>query len=150
MANNLSTIFAFAAFALLMYTLIRTRKRIKCIEIERNKAFALKREPVEDYNEAKVVKLVDVCRELEARVQNKASLLEALIDDAQKSISKLESLKSETPAQKNDVAKTMYDRVLELKNEGKNEEEIGVIMNRTPSEVKLLLSLGRQSSSSVN
>ena len=155
MADQLSTIFAFAALGLLVIILLRNRRRIKCLEIERNKAFAIKRDPVEDYNEAKVVKLVDICRELEARVQNKASLLEALIEDADKKIKELENKKSKTEStekstemrkEKRDSSSTMYDRVLTLSKEGKDEQEIGKLINRSAGEVKVLLSLGRQSS----
>ncbi len=151
MADQLSTLFAFAALGLLLIILIRNRRRIKCLEMERDKAFAIKREPVEDYNEAKVVKLVDVCRELEARVQNKASLLEALIDDADKKLKELDNKKSEFQNEKKKEQKsvsspTMYDRALGLSKEGKDELEIAKLINRSPGEVKVLLSLGRQSS----
>jgi hypothetical protein len=144
-----SSIFVFAALGLLIFTLARTRRRIKQLEKERQKAFSIKREPVEDYNEAKVVKLVDVCRELEARVQNSASLLEALIDDADNRIALLKETKDKEPVKekKVEVNNEMYDRVLALSKEGKSEEEIGVLLNRSKGEVELLLSLGKKSQS---
>jgi hypothetical protein len=40
------------------------------------------------YNDNRMVGLVDLCRELEARVQNRALLLETLIDDADERIAK--------------------------------------------------------------
>jgi hypothetical protein len=141
----LSQLFAFGALVFIVITIVRTRRRIKCLELERNRAYGFKREPVEDYNEAKVVKLVDVCRELEARVQNSASLLESLIDDADKRIETLQNTKQtpEKPTQDN-FNHEMYERALSLSNEGKSEEEIGTILNRSKGEVALLLSLGKQ------
>ena len=73
------------AFLLLAFVVFRGRKRIRCLEIELQKK---KMNPGEvkpqrtDLREEQVAKTVDWVRALEARVQNRAYLLEILIEEA--------------------------------------------------------------------
>ncbi len=81
---GLENVFAFGALAILVLIVIRGRRRVRCLEaqLNTNNSKQQRKEARQQIDDHRVLKLVDLCRELEARVQNRAILLETLIDDA--------------------------------------------------------------------
>ena len=81
---GLENVFAFGALAILVLIVIRGRRRVRCLEaqLKTNNSKEQRKEARQQIDDHRVLKLVDLCRELEARVQNRAILLETLIDDA--------------------------------------------------------------------
>lgn len=146
---SLANVFAFAALILLLFTIIRSRKRIKTMERERSLIQAgSSKEYEQSYNESQIVKLVNVCRELEGKVQSKSMLLEKLIEDADKKIAELKALKESIPEQtqnENDFTQVIYEQVEEYHQQGKSDAEIADLMKRSVGEINLIRSLGKHS-----
>lgn len=131
-----------AIFALLISfsLLVRSRRRIKCLENEMKvtNIHDVRKRAESEYNENRLVKLVDLCRELEAKVQNRAILLEKLIEDADKKLQALDTVHLKKGEQ---ARNPIHDRLEELEREGKNDTEISKILNRSEAEIKLIRSL---------
>ena len=74
---GVENVFAFGAMFFLFIVVIRGRRRVKCLEAELKQRSAKQmRQDMEDrYNDNRLMGMVDLCRELEARVQNRALLL---------------------------------------------------------------------------
>lgn len=81
---GLDNVFAFGALAILVLVVIRGRRRVHCLEaqLKANSSQQQRKKARQQIDDHRALKLVDLCREMEARVQYKAILLEALIDDA--------------------------------------------------------------------
>lgn len=88
---NPATFFTFFAMACIIFVVIRGRKKVRCLETElaRRKLERNHNNPVETYQENRLVRIIDLVREQEARMQNRALLMELLIEDADERIAKL-------------------------------------------------------------
>lgn len=96
--------------------------------------------------EAQIVKLVELAREIEARVQNKALLLQHMLDDADRRVSELRALTGEKPVARNaEEENPIYEQVRTLAARDKSDREIGEILCRSESEVRLLKRLEEHS-----
>lgn len=84
---------SFAAMVILVGVVIRGRQRLRCLEAQmtqqKNRRSQSIQEAESAYNDRRLIKMVDYCRQLEARVQNRALLLEILIEDADRRIEAL-------------------------------------------------------------
>lgn len=153
---NPANLIALIALALIVFTVIKTRRRVKRIE---NKPFQSSEEMRQSYEkkrqEDNSVKLVELCREIEARIQNKALAIEKLICDADAKIKELDE-KLALYEQKSNGQKTgeeikqtpkvttnpIVEEVIKLSREGKSDKDIGDIIKRSEGEVSLMRSLG--------
>ena len=81
---------SFVAMIILFYVIMRGRNRVKSLERQlinqKGRRSHSQQEAESTYNDNRLVKMVDYCRQLEARVQNRALLLECLIEDADRRI----------------------------------------------------------------
>jgi hypothetical protein len=81
---------SFAAMIILVGVVIRGRTRVKFLERQlihqKNRRSHSQQQAEANYNDQRLVKMVDYCRLLESRVQNRALLLECLIEDADQRI----------------------------------------------------------------
>ena len=87
----MNEVLIFLAMACIIFVTIRGRKRVRCLEadLERTRLERKHEKPVETYQENRLVKIIDLVREQEARMQNRAILMELLIEDADQRIAKL-------------------------------------------------------------
>ncbi|MBF0198756.1 MAG: hypothetical protein HQL32_13655 [Planctomycetes bacterium] len=140
---------SFLAMAILFFTVIRSRKRVRCLEQSladsKMSMSAIRSNAEKDYNENEMVKLADYCRELEARVQNRALLLEELIEQADEKINQMSGRKKINSPSTHST-NPLFKQIQQLRREGKNDRDVARILNRTEGEIQLLRSLGNQSS----
>ena len=151
--DTFSSIFSLAALAILVFTVIRGRRRIRCLEnkmsLQKNVSKDARASAEKSYNENNLVKLVDVCRELEARVQNRAHLLEELLEQVDAKLALVgEGGGVQQRSRVSSQVSPICQQVISLSREGKNDYEIGRVLNRSEGEIKLLRSLGNHSNSS--
>ena len=147
------------SFVIVISVVIRGRKKVRCMELQlsMNKPIAEIREDAEKrYNENRLVQVVDLCRELEARVQNRSLLLEMLIDDADVRIAQLLN-GSRTVGSGSNVAHPnesghwslgsdqFKKAFLQKVKEGKSDAELAMEFNRAPLVMTLLRDLWRKS-----
>ena len=81
---------SFAAMFILFGVIMRGRTRVKALERQlinqKGRRSRSQQEAESTYNDNRLVKMVDYCRQLEGRVQNRSLLLECLIEDADQRI----------------------------------------------------------------
>ena len=143
---NIANAFAFLALAFIVFTIIRTKRRVKRMSDKPFQSAAEMRNNFEQKrNEDHVVRLVELSREIEARIQNRAVLIEKLIEQADEKIKTLESLQQQipqsTPSNRSQT-NPIVEEVIKLSKEGKNDKDIGLLMNRSEGEIRLMRSLG--------
>lgn len=92
----LATMFSFAAMVVLFFVVMRGRRRTKCMEDDFKRRMEQQNRSImsteKQFHDSHLAKLADYCRELEAKVQNRAKLLEILIEELDE---KLEEVKKE-------------------------------------------------------
>ena len=120
-------VLTFGALVFLIGVVVRGRRRTKCLELElqniKNRRSRSLQEAENNYNDQRLVKMVDYCRQLEARVQNRSLLLEILIEDADQRIEKLangEGLRKSIPL----GSKCFKDEFIHQIEMGKSPEEL--------------------------
>lgn len=155
---NPVNIIALFALLIIFTTLIRTRRRIKKMEnLPKGTAADIKAKAESQHRENRMIEMANFEREFGARVQNWAMMLEKQIEDAKIATEKLENkiLEYQGLTGKKVGTKTGIEdnhpivrRVIELSNEGKDNEDISQIMNRLPGEIELMKRLGRQAQQS--
>jgi len=135
--NNL---FTFFAMALIMFVLIKSRRRVRCLEteLERNKLQGVHNKPVETYQENRLAKIVEMIREQEARLQNRALLMEILIEDAD---GRIEKLGGGTARPTMLQSQTFKKDFLSWVAQGDSDEKIAQRINKQPWVVGLLRDL---------
>jgi len=88
--------FSFAAMVILFFVVMRGRRRTKCMEDDFKRRMEQQNRSImnteKQFHDSHLAKLADYCRELEAKVQNRAKLLEILIEELDE---KLEKVKKE-------------------------------------------------------
>ena len=145
------------SFVIVISVVIRGRKKVRCMELQlsMNKPIAEIREDAEKrYNENRLVQVVDLCRELESRVQNRCLLLEILIDDADVRIAQLlnggrTAANASELAQPNEsghwsLGSDQFKKAfLKKVEEGKSDTELALEFKRTPLVMTLLRDLWR-------
>ena len=145
----------FLAFVIMIAVVIRGRRKVRCLETQmamHRPVSEIREDAEKRYNENRLVQVVDLCRELEARVQNRSLLLEILIDDADERIVALTN-----HSQKNNIVHEVQEHerlslgsmdfkkaFLKGIENGKSDEELAKDFNRTPLVMTLLRDLWRR------
>jgi hypothetical protein len=132
-----SDIFTFIAMACIIFVVVKGRKRVRCLEAElaRKKLDRTQENPTEPYQENRLVKIIDLIREQEARMQNRAILMELLIEDADERIAKLSGSPPTTSRLQSPSFKKDF---LSMTEKGLSDEEIARAIGKQPWVVELL------------
>lgn len=124
----------------ILFVMARGRKRVRCLEAEISRVKLEKKDakPVETYQENRLVKIIELVREQEARMQSRAILMELLIEDADDRIAKMSGGTStpstlQTPSFKKDF--------LSYVDKGMSNEDIARRIHKQPWVVELLKDL---------
>ena len=87
---------SFIAMVIIFFVIARGRRRTKCLENDLKRILDQQNRTMmsteKQFHDSHLAKLSDYCRELEAKVQNRARLLELLIEELDQ---KLERLKKD-------------------------------------------------------
>lgn len=90
---------SFIAMLVIFFVIMRGRKRYKCLEDEFKKRMQQQNRSLmateKQFHDSHLAQLADYCRELEAKVQNRARLLEILIAELDEKIEKIKREKDQ-------------------------------------------------------
>lgn len=147
-ANIIALIVSLFGFICLLLVVIRTRRRVdrqlRKIECGETTNTSTASRAVENH----LVKLVEMSREIEARVQNKIELLQNMLEDADLKLQELRQTSGTNVTrrpQRSSTTPPIYEQVISLSRSGKSDREIGEILSRTEGEIRLVRSLGQHS-----
>ena len=90
---------SFLAMLVIFFVIMRGRKRYKCLEDEFKRRMEQQNRSLmateKQFHDSHLAQLADHCRELEARVQNRARMLEILIEELDEKIERIKREKND-------------------------------------------------------
>ncbi len=140
--------FTFLAMVVLIAVVIRSRRKVRCLEAQlshQRPAHDIKNQAEKKYNDHRLIQVADLCRQLEAKVQNRSVLLEILIDDADDRIRQLISAEDSTSSHRLKLSSEEFKiAFMQGVEAGRNDEDLAMEFQRAPLVMTLLRDLWRK------